>query len=231
ALQEDGPENPRVTRGFQAFPIETLAMVAHDAGDHARAAGLYRQSIALWEKSEDTWHIADCLTSLAEIAGVERLPGVGARLLGAAEALREMLGVSLRPRYRHAHERALAAAQAGLDPDAFAAAWSEGRSLSLAEIAAVAAQMEKTIVAGSDGAAESMSPDHRPGAAGARAGLTPRELEVLDLIAQGLPDREIAAKLFISHRTVTSHVGSILTKLGVASRSAAVAYAVRHGLV
>ena len=53
---------------------------------------------------------------------------------------------------------------------------------------------------------------------------------MLRLVAEGLPDREIAATLFLSPRTVTSHVTSILNKLGVGSRSAAVAYAVRHGL-
>ena len=63
------------------------------------------------------------------------------------------------------------------------------------------------------------------------ATLTARELEVLRLIADGCTDREIGEALFVSRRTVTSHVASILTKLGVASRAAAVAYAFRHRLV
>ena len=61
--------------------------------------------------------------------------------------------------------------------------------------------------------------------------LTQRELDVLRLIVDGQPDREIAETLFISPRTVTTHVTNILNKLGVNSRSAAVAYAVRNGLV
>jgi DNA-binding NarL/FixJ family response regulator len=61
--------------------------------------------------------------------------------------------------------------------------------------------------------------------------LTPREVEVLRLVATGLADREIAAALCVSQRTVTNHVASIRAKLGVRSRSAATAYAVRHGLV
>ncbi len=62
-------------------------------------------------------------------------------------------------------------------------------------------------------------------------GLTPRELEVLRLIADGLPDREIAAALFVSQRTVNGHVTNLLNKLGLSSRAAAAAYAVRHGLI
>jgi DNA-binding CsgD family transcriptional regulator len=62
-------------------------------------------------------------------------------------------------------------------------------------------------------------------------GLTPREVEVLVLIAEGSTNREIAGRLFISERTVGIHVSHILAKLGVANRSAAAAIAHRAGLV
>jgi DNA-binding CsgD family transcriptional regulator len=62
-------------------------------------------------------------------------------------------------------------------------------------------------------------------------GLTQRELEVLVLLAQGKTNRTIATELFISEKTVASHVSHIFTKLGVASRSAATAYAYDHDLV
>ncbi|HEX6738298.1 MAG TPA: response regulator transcription factor [Vicinamibacteria bacterium] len=61
--------------------------------------------------------------------------------------------------------------------------------------------------------------------------LTPREGEVLQLLAQGLPNRAIAARLGISDHTVKFHVNAILTKLGAATRTEAVAQAVRTGLV
>jgi DNA-binding NarL/FixJ family response regulator len=60
--------------------------------------------------------------------------------------------------------------------------------------------------------------------------LTPREAEVLRLVAVGKTNRGIAADLVLSERTVARHVSNILTKLGVASRSAATAYAYEHGL-
>jgi NarL family two-component system response regulator LiaR len=60
--------------------------------------------------------------------------------------------------------------------------------------------------------------------------LTPRELEVLRLIAHGMSNREIAQALAISHKTVKSHVGNILSKLHLVDRTQAAIYAHRHGL-
>ncbi|MGE3796471.1 MAG: LuxR C-terminal-related transcriptional regulator [Thermomicrobiales bacterium] len=61
--------------------------------------------------------------------------------------------------------------------------------------------------------------------------LTCRELQVIELVATGATDQEIADTLFISRRTVTSHMASILTKLGVGNRTAAAVYAARTGLI
>jgi DNA-binding NarL/FixJ family response regulator len=62
-------------------------------------------------------------------------------------------------------------------------------------------------------------------------GLTERELDVLRLVASGATNRAIDEELFISERTVASHVSHIFTKLGVGSRSAATAYAYGKGLL
>jgi two-component system, NarL family, response regulator YdfI len=61
--------------------------------------------------------------------------------------------------------------------------------------------------------------------------LTPRESEVLQMLASGLSNKEIAAKLAISEHTVKFHVASILGKLGAASRTEAVSLGIRRGLV
>ena len=61
--------------------------------------------------------------------------------------------------------------------------------------------------------------------------LTPREVEVLELVATGKTNRAIAAQLFLSEKTVARHVSNIFTKLGLSSRSGATAYAYEHGLV
>jgi DNA-binding NarL/FixJ family response regulator len=61
--------------------------------------------------------------------------------------------------------------------------------------------------------------------------LTAREIQVLDLVAQGLPNKTIAVRLGISEHTVKFHVGSILAKLGAESRTEAVTIATRRGIV
>jgi DNA-binding CsgD family transcriptional regulator len=61
-------------------------------------------------------------------------------------------------------------------------------------------------------------------------GLTAREIEVLQMLVAGQTSREIAASLFISPRTVERHVTNIYNKIGVNSRAAATAFAIRHGL-
>jgi DNA-binding NarL/FixJ family response regulator len=65
----------------------------------------------------------------------------------------------------------------------------------------------------------------------ARQTLTPREIEVLELIAQGSRNKEIATTLGISRETVKMHVANILTKLDVSDRSAAIVVAIRRGIV
>jgi DNA-binding NarL/FixJ family response regulator len=84
-----------------------------------------------------------------------------------------------------------------------------------------------------------LHPDALQGAAAARAAerrdrapvLTPRELEILEMLAEGMSNRTIAARLGISSQTVKFHVASILAKLGAASRTEAVTFGVRQGLI
>ena len=67
--------------------------------------------------------------------------------------------------------------------------------------------------------------------AAARFGITDRELEVIALLVEGLSNQEIADRLFITRRTATTHVANIMNKVGLSSRTAVAALAVREGLV
>ena len=112
--------------------------------------------------------------------------------------------------------------RAALGEAAFEAAWAAGTALSLEAAKADADALLAALAAAPEPA--EAAPVAIPG------GLTPRELEVLRLVAAGHSNREIAAHLSISERTVERHVLHVLTKLDVGSRTAAAAYAHTHGL-
>ncbi len=143
-----------------------------------------------------------------------------ARLLGAADALLERISTS-RPAGARSTDYGnhVRAARAALGDDAFTAAWSEGCALT--PDAATAEARAFTPDPGSMPVSLVREPK----------GFSRRELEVLRLLAEGLTDQQIADALFVSRRTITSHTSSILAKLQLPSRTTAVAYAIRHGLV
>jgi DNA-binding NarL/FixJ family response regulator len=131
--------------------------------------------------------------------------------------MREQLGASIEGWERPAYERGLAVAQSALSPEAFASAWSAGETMSQDDVVAEA-------LTGTTGPVEA-KPEPT-----ALAELAAREREVLELLARGQSDREIAVTLHISPRTVGGHVTNLLAKLGVPSRTSAATLAVRYGI-
>jgi DNA-binding NarL/FixJ family response regulator len=111
-------------------------------------------------------------------------------------------------------------------------ALSEARTI--AERLAVAPALERAAAIEARLAAPAES-DRTAGAGATRrlqaVGLSPREVEVIQLVARGLTDAEVGTRLFISPRTVARHLQSVYNKLGVNSRTAAAAFAFEHGLV
>jgi DNA-binding NarL/FixJ family response regulator len=104
-----------------------------------------------------------------------------------------------------------------------------GEFATLAAARAADLGVDATIVA-EDGARHAAVSDDRD-EAGYEEALTAREVQVLELLAEGLPNKAIAARLHISDQTVKFHVSSISAKLGAANRTDAVRRAVRRGLI
>ena len=154
-----------------------------------------------------------------------------ARLLGAASALRRSIGA--RPSTDEADATAIYdTVRDALGQDGLAAGIAEGESWTLGAAMAEATEIALGLVRP---APHRRRPVRRrssvPTPAARRLGLTARELEVLGYLVQRYTDREIAGALTISLRTVTTHVGRILTKLGVEGRRQAAIEAARLGLL
>ena len=177
---------------------------------------------------------ASVLTAEAEWSRVDG-PSDPERWASSAEAW-EALSYpwpSAYARWRQAEALLAARAPRGAARAALAQAWTlastHGAALLVAEIQALARRARIELPPRRNQAAAGQ--DDRPGRrTGDELGLTPRERDVLALIAEGRTDRQIAEALFISPRTVAMHVSSILAKLGVTNRGGAAAVAHRHRL-
>ena len=112
-----------------ATGLGTLADIARCQGEHARAKDLYRQSIRLRQQLRINEGLAECLLGLADLARADGQSLQAARLLGTSDALRESMHLTVPPVDRPSYERTVAAIQASLAPEAFAAARVAGHAL------------------------------------------------------------------------------------------------------
>ena len=213
--------------------LSLLGRVEAFAGDYAAARTDYEESLAIGREVGDNLSMSFSLEGLATVVAVQGDPAWAGRLWGTAEALREAMGTPIPPVYRADYDHSLAAARAQLGEQAFATAWAEGRTMSLEQVLDASQRLSPT--SGSSRSIKAMaqeppvcSPEPAPLVS---ASLTPREVEVLRLLAQGLTSAHIAERLVIGVVTVNFHVRSIYSKLGVTSRSMATRYAMEHHLV
>jgi non-specific serine/threonine protein kinase len=194
--------------------LADLGDIARDQGDITGASACYREGLELARTYGELRAIVEALEGLAYAAFVSGRTRHAVRWFATVERLRQTAGIANWLSYnRMVYERALSAARAALGEQAFATTWAAGRALPLAEAVGEALDTLPT----------------PPGAPGGL--LTRREMEVLRLLAVGHSDREIAEALFLSVRTVEAHVGRILAKLGVRTRTAAVDAAISTGLL
>jgi predicted ATPase/DNA-binding CsgD family transcriptional regulator len=200
-----------------ARSLANLGLVALAESDLDAARRFFGEDLEIRRALGDTRGIAECLYGFAGLAWRGGDTALAARLWGAEDALRAAIGAPRSAAERAEYDREVSAARAHLDPAAWDAAWSAGSALSLD--AAVTA-------------ARALAPAAPPPAAPPpHPGLTPRQVEVIRLIATGRSNREIADMLSLSIRTVERHIDILYGKINARSRADATAYAFRHQLI
>jgi predicted ATPase/DNA-binding CsgD family transcriptional regulator/DNA-binding XRE family transcriptional regulator len=200
-----------------AIELDRLAAVMHRLNDLRRSRSLFREALGLWRELGDPVDLGVWCEQFAWLEAVSGRGESAGRFLGAAAALWESVGRAAFAADRSRNKLTIDAAEAAIGQQAFAAAWEAGRALSLPELHAEA----EAAAADDAGFPEMARTVADP------LGLTAREREVLALVAEGRSDREIADALFIGHSTARRHVTNVLGKLGVNSRTAAAAIAIR----
>jgi predicted ATPase/DNA-binding CsgD family transcriptional regulator len=204
------------------WALEALANAALLRDDPGAAAAHYREAVALAWKHRSLSTVAHTLPKLADALVGSGRPEAAARLLGTAAALREAIGAAPEHDALSGLAREVGVVRAALGEAAFAASWAAGRALPLEQaIAEALAPAGDAVPPAGAGSPPTPAP---------RFGLTAREREVLALLVAGRSHREIGEALFLSKRTVESHVARIFEKLGVRTRAAAIAAALAAGL-
>jgi ATP/maltotriose-dependent transcriptional regulator MalT len=199
-----------------------LGDVAREQQKYARACMLLKQSIQLaWDVGDRLGMVAT-LETFAWLSRQIGLPERAAQFLGTVEGLRDWLQIPLPPTFHTNHEHEVAVLRNELGESLFHELWAYGRTMTLKLALSMVARI--SVPEQSDTPTGKEAPTYP-------AGLTAREVDVLRLVAAGLPDARIAEQLVISPRTVNTHLRSIYAKLGVSSRSAATRFAFEQNLV
>jgi DNA-binding CsgD family transcriptional regulator len=201
-----------------AFATVELGFIARLRQDDDQATQYFVDTLTLRQEIGEVEGIVTCLEALADVAVANGEPARAVRIFGAADAWRTTHGMPLSPVERQAIEPGILLARKALGTS-FSAVWDTGRSSPLEHIIAEATSPLALDLTGTRPASV---PTHN-------TGLTAREIEVVRLIAGGRSNQEIADELSIGYRTATTHVGNILNKLGVDSRTAVAAIAIRQG--
>ena len=197
--------------------VDHLGDIAREQGDFVRAFDYYKQSMPHWLKIRDPHAGADSL-----IGGAEALASLGrdedaVEMIAAATAAYRNLGMA-RSRYGPAYrDETVEGLRRALGAEKFESLWSNGEQTGWEEVA------KSTIGL----VIESPSAEPAPSASLSEFGLTPRELQIVDLLIEGHSNAEIGEALFISPRTAGTHIANVFSKMGVSSRAAAVAVAMR----
>jgi predicted ATPase/class 3 adenylate cyclase/DNA-binding CsgD family transcriptional regulator len=196
-----------------SLALTTRAGIALAQGEPDQAERDAHQALAI-APSAGAYGVApdalECLAALAVDAGSHC---EAARLFGAADAIRQRMGEVRFKIYDAVYETWVAALRDAMGEKDFESAWAEGAALSTDEAIAYARRRH----------------GERKRPTSGWASLTPTERDVVRLVSEGLANNDIATRLFVSPRTVQTHLTHVYTKLGLSSRVQLAQEAARHG--
>jgi len=196
----------------RAMALSARARVAAAEGEPELAEHDARQALGVAAETDAHLITADALECLAGLLGEAGSHREAARLYGAAEAVRKHTGAVRFKIFEDGYSTAVGAVRDALGHSDFESAWAEGAAMSTMEAIAYARR-------GHGG---------RKRPASGWAALTPAERDVVRLVSEGLANNDIASRLFVSPRTVQSHLTHVYNKLGLSSRVQLVQEAARH---
>jgi predicted ATPase/class 3 adenylate cyclase/DNA-binding CsgD family transcriptional regulator len=201
------------TAGWWLMPaLTTRARTAKAQGEPEQAERDLHDALVLAVDVQAGTGVADIFECLADLRADAGSAREAARLFGAAEGIRQRIGEVRFQLYQAGYQASVTALRQTMDEDDFTCAWAEGAALSTAEAIAYAQR----------GRGERKRP------ASGWASLTPTERDVVRLVSEGLANNDIATRLFVSPRTVQTHLTHVYTKLGLTSRVHLVQEAARH---
>ncbi|OBF70938.1 transcriptional regulator [Mycobacterium sp. 852002-51613_SCH5001154] len=196
-------ENVAIVPGYQQMvALVARAYVVLAQGDYGQAERDAHDALAVAARVQGYLRVPDALECLARLAADVGNNAHAARLLGAANGMRQRTGEARRPTYEPGHQATLVKSREALLDNDFDAAWTEGAALSTEDAVAYAQR----------GRGERKRP------ASGWGSLTPMEQDVVRLAREGLGNKDIGARLFISPRTVQTHLTHVYAKLGISSR-------------
>jgi non-specific serine/threonine protein kinase len=191
----------------RGIAYQLLAGASLGRGDLDDAATAAKESVRLERDLDDRIGMAHSIALFAAIETRRDRPQRTATLLGGSEAIFRSIPSSLMEPFREPNRQAADAARREIGDRAFDAAYARGLAMSRDEVADYAREVETV--------RPRLTPTERSRQAGP---LSRREMEVASLVAEGATNAQVAGSLFISERTVESHLASIFNKLGVDNR-------------
>jgi predicted ATPase/DNA-binding CsgD family transcriptional regulator len=213
-LDDDDAPMLRVT----AWALHLRGLVAHASGDTNSALRDLQMSLRRFHEFNSPPGIAEGLAGIAVVAaGMNQRAAI--RIWGAAERLMNDRGDALQLPERTLYEAAVHQLRESLDPATFEAERNVGRGWTTDQAVEAGLSVEFDTPADNASAGSVLPGD-----------LSPREIEVLRLVAAGWTNERVAEHLYLSARTVQTHLTSIYRKLDVANRTEAARIALAHGL-